>query len=278
MKDHLGPATAAAASPDNAATAAASAIPETPELPETGAHPEIPATHETPAVTATDAAAPFPIGVPVDPSPARPLRPLTLAGRYVTVRPLAPATDGAALYEGTHGVEKEALWRYLFAGPFAGRAEFDAYLAANAASTDPLFFTIAEAQSGAAVGCAAYLRCEPRHRVIEVGHILFTPRLQHTIGATEAMYLMARHVFDDLGYRRYEWKCNACNAPSMRAARRLGFTFEGIFRQHMIIKGRNRDTAWFSMLDSEWPRRKAAFERWLDPVNFDAFGRQKTPL
>jgi RimJ/RimL family protein N-acetyltransferase len=119
------------------------------------------------------------------------------------------------------------------------------------------------------------MRIEPAHRVIEVGSILFTPRLQRTVGATETMYLMARHVFEDLGYRRYEWKCNALNAPSRRAAVRLGFTFEGVFRQHMIIKGRNRDTAWFSMLDSEWPQRKAAFERWLDPSNFNAEGRQK---
>jgi RimJ/RimL family protein N-acetyltransferase len=122
------------------------------------------------------------------------------------------------------------------------------------------------------------MRIEPAHRVIEVGSILFTPRLQRTVGATEAMYLMARHVFEDLGYRRYEWKCNALNAPSRRAALRLGFRFEGIFRQHMIIKGRNRDTAWFSMLDSEWAQRKAAFERWLDPANFDANGRQKVSL
>jgi RimJ/RimL family protein N-acetyltransferase len=122
------------------------------------------------------------------------------------------------------------------------------------------------------------MRIEPAHRVIEVGGILFTPRLQRTVGATEAMYLMARHVFEDLGYRRYEWKCNALNAPSRRAALRLGFTFEGVFRQHMIVKGRNRDTAWFSMLDSEWPQRKAAFERWLDPSNFNAEGRQQVSL
>jgi RimJ/RimL family protein N-acetyltransferase len=118
----------------------------------------------------------------------------------------------------------------------------------------------------------------PKDRCIEVGAILFSPALQRTRGATEAMYLMARHVFEDLGYRRYEWKCNALNQPSRRAALRLGFTFEGIFRQHMIIKGRNRDTAWFSMLDREWPARKAAFERWLDPTNFDPQGRQKSAL
>ena len=122
------------------------------------------------------------------------------------------------------------------------------------------------------------MRIEPVHRVIEVGNILFTPSLQRTRGATEAQYLLARHAFDDLRYRRYEWKCNARNEPSRRAALRFGFTFEGIFRQHMIVKGRNRDTAWFSMVDSDWPARRAAFERWLSPRNFDDAGRQKVSL
>ena len=127
-------------------------------------------------------------------------------------------------------------------------------------------------------GRLSYLRIDPAHRVIEVGNIIFTPALQRSRGATEAMYLMARHAFEDLGYRRYEWKCNALNQPSRRAALRLGFVFEGIFRQHMIVKGRNRDTAWFSMLDSEWPLRKASFEQWLAPSNFDPAGRQKLSL
>jgi RimJ/RimL family protein N-acetyltransferase len=122
------------------------------------------------------------------------------------------------------------------------------------------------------------MRIEPTQRVIEVGSIIYSSALQRTRAATEAMYLLARHVFEDLGYRRYEWKCNALNAPSRRAAERLGFTFEGIFRQHMVIKGRNRDTAWFSMLDAEWPARKSAFERWLLPENFDEHGTQRTPL
>ena len=170
------------------------------------------------------------------------------------------------------------MWQYLFEGPFADRAAFDLHLHRIAVSEDPLFFAILDESSGAAVGYASYMRIEPVHRVIEVGSILYTPRLQQTTLATEAMYLMARHVFEDLGYRRYEWKCNALNAPSRRAALRLGFTFEGIFRQHMIVKGRNRDTAWFSMLDSEWPVRKANFERWLDPSNFGRDGRQKGAL
>jgi RimJ/RimL family protein N-acetyltransferase len=216
-----------------------------------------------------------PLGAPVDGAPAKRPRRTTLDGRVVTLLPLDPAAHGDALFE---GARNKQLWIYLFEGPFAARPDFDSHLKRIASSEDPLFFAMLDKLSGEAVGYAAYMRIEPAHRVIEVGSILFTPRLQRTIGATEAMYLMARHVFEDLGYRRYEWKCNALNAPSRSAALRLGFTFEGIFRQHMIIKGRNRDTAWFSMLDSEWPKRKAAFERWLDPSNFDTNGRQKMSL
>src|ERR1700751_4803146 len=218
------------------------------------------------------------LGPPVDPSPARAPQPTTLNGRFVTLVPLDPASHGTALYEARHGPEREDLWRYLFDGPYRDQAAFDERLKQMAASRDPLFFTILENPTGRPVGYASYLRIEPAHRCIEVGSILFTPVLQRTPGATEAMYLMARHVFEDLGYRRYEWKCNALNEPSRRAALRLGFTFEGIFRRHMIIKGCNRDTAWFSMLDSEWLARKASFERWLTPDNFDAQGRQKQSL
>jgi RimJ/RimL family protein N-acetyltransferase len=131
---------------------------------------------------------------------------------------------------------------------------------------------------GQAAGYACYLRIDEAHRCMEVGDILFTPAIQRTRAATEAMYLMAKHAFEELGYRRYEWKCNALNEPSKRAAVRLGFAYEGTFRQHLIVKGRNRDTAWFAMLDAEWPARKAAFERWLDPSNFDAAGRQRRSL
>jgi RimJ/RimL family protein N-acetyltransferase len=202
----------------------------------------------------------------------------TLSGRYVTVAPLDPAQHGDDLWEATRGEENYALWRYLPDGPFELRAEFDKNLAVMAASRDHLFFAIVDNQSGKAVGRAAYLRIEPKHRCIEVGSILYSPALQKTRGATEAMFLMARHVFEELGYRRYEWKCNALNEPSRRAALRLGFTFEGIFRQHMIVKGENRDTAWFSMLDWEWPAQKQAFERWLDPANFSSDGRQLSVL
>ena len=219
-----------------------------------------------------------PIGPRVDGPPARRPSRTTLPGRTVTLTPLDSQAHGKALYEGIQGEAGEWLWQYLFEGPFADRAAFDVHLRRIAASEDPLFLAILDNATGSAVGYASYMRIEPVHRVIEVGSILYTPRLQQTTLATEAMYLMARHVFEDLGYRRYEWKCNALNAPSRRAALRFGFTFEGVFRQHMIVKGRNRDTAWFSMLNSEWPARKANFERWLDPSNFGADGRQKVAL
>ncbi|MBI4874283.1 MAG: GNAT family N-acetyltransferase [Acidobacteria bacterium] len=199
-------------------------------------------------------------------------------GAYVTLEPLDASRHGDALWEGAGGAAHEALWRYMGDGPFAGRAAFDACLEAKAVSVDPRFFALVDRATGRAEGHAALMRDEPRHRVIEVGHILYCGALQRTRGATEAMYLLARHVFEELGYRRYEWKCDALNEPSRKAALRLGFTFEGIFRQHMIVKGRNRDTAWFSMLDSEWPARKREFERWLAESNFDAAGRQLTPL
>jgi RimJ/RimL family protein N-acetyltransferase len=201
-----------------------------------------------------------------------------LPGRVVTLRPLHGPSHAEALYEGTHGAQKEDLWRYLPQGPFASRAAYDDWFGQKEKSVDPLFLAIVDNATGVALGQASYLRIEPAHRTIEVGHILFTPALQRSCGATEAMYLMARHAFADLGYRRYEWKCNASNEPSRRAALRLGFTFEGVFRQHMIVKGRNRDTAWFSMLDSEWPLRQANFEQWLAPSNFDAAGEQRLSL
>ena len=217
----------------------------------------------------------LPLGEPVDSTPARLPQRCTLSGRYTTIVPLDPASHSDALWQHSGGPGNDALWAYLFAGPFDNRTAFDTYLKAKAATDDPLFYTIIDNASAAAVGLASYMRIEPVHRCIEVGSILYTPQLQRTRAATEAMYLMARYVFEELGYRRYEWKCNALNEPSRRAAVRLGFTFEGIFRRHMIVKGRNRDTAWYAMLDSEWPDRKVAFERWLDPANFDSEGKQK---
>ncbi|GAC1450849.1 MAG: GNAT family protein [Ktedonobacterales bacterium] len=191
----------------------------------------------------TDRSTGLPIGPPVQASHARRPEPVTLTGRHVMLAPLDAAQHSDALYEGTHGPDKDRLWLYLFDGPFPDAVSFRAALAQKARSQDPLFFGIVDQTSERAMGYAAYLRMEPAHGCIEVGHIVYAPELQRTRGATEAMYLMAKHVFDDLGYRRYEWKCNALNAPSRRAALRLGFTFEGIFRQHMIVKGRNRDTA-----------------------------------
>jgi RimJ/RimL family protein N-acetyltransferase len=214
----------------------------------------------------------------LDPNPSKRPERVSLEGRLVSIVPLDPGAHGSALWESVGDPQHDGLWAYLFDGPYRERATFDASLRKKAGSTDPLFFAIVDRRSGLAIGHASYLRIEPAHRVIEVGSILYTPALQRTAGATEAMYLMARHAFEDLGYRRYEWKCDSRNELSRRAALRLGFTFEGVFRQHMIVKGRNRDTAWFSMLDSEWPDRKSRFERWLAPSNFDEQGMQRTQL
>ncbi|KMO17240.1 GNAT family N-acetyltransferase [Methylobacterium platani] len=211
----------------------------------------------------------LPIGRPVaqaGPAPA-PER-VRLDGRHVRIVPLDAAAHGADLAEGAVGPGSEALWQYMAAGPFDDRESFQATLEACAASADPLFYAILDARTGKAIGHAALMRIDRANRVIEVGNILYTPALQRTPGATEAMRLMAGYVFG-LGYRRYEWKCNALNAPSRRAAERLGFSYEGLFRQGMIVKGRNRDTAWFSMLDGEWPQIRQGFDRWLDPANLD---------
>jgi RimJ/RimL family protein N-acetyltransferase len=203
-------------------------------------------------------------------------QPVTLTGRTVTLEPLDAEKHTSALWQAIHGHDE--IWTYLADGPYANEAELRRALAEKQASASARFFALITKADGRAKGYASYMRIEPTHGVIEVGNILLSPSLQRTTAATEAMYLMARHVFEDLGYRRYEWKCNALNEPSRRAALRLGFTFEGIFRQHMVIKGKNRDTAWFAMLDKEWPARKQAFEAWLDPANFDAEGRQLRSL
>jgi RimJ/RimL family protein N-acetyltransferase len=220
----------------------------------------------------------LPLGAEVELLSAEQPQRVRLEGRYIRLEPLDAQTHGDSLWQAAGGVQHEELWTYLSDGPYFDRASFEAALNAKAASVDPLYFAIVDARTNLAGGYASYLRIEPKHRCIEVGSILYGPELRQTVGATEAMFLMARHAFEDLRYRRYEWKCNALHAGSRRAAQRLGFTFEGIFRQHMIVKGRNRDTAWFAMLDCEWPARKAAFERWLDPSNFDARGRQKKKL
>jgi RimJ/RimL family protein N-acetyltransferase len=227
----------------------------------------------------TPPSATLPIGPLVDSHPAKRPERVTLKGRWITLAPLDASAHAEALYEGSHGeATREAVWAYLFNGPFATPAEFAADVDIKAKAADPHYFAVIDNASGRAVGYQSLMRIDPPNRVIEVGGIMYTPAMQRTAGATEAQYLFARHVFDDLGYRRYEWKCNALNAPSRRAAERFGFSFEGIFRQHMIVKGRNRDTAWFAVLDSEWPARKAAYQRWLAQDNFDSEGRQRIAL
>jgi len=205
-------------------------------------------------------------------TPARPPRREVLEGKLARLEPIDVERHERDLYAAQSGAPE--IWEYLPDGPFEDPAQFHDWLVGRAASDDPLFFAIADRASARALGMASYLRITPAHGVIEVGYIWYSPALQRTRMATDAMYVMARHVFEDLGYRRYEWKCNALNEPSRRAALRLGFTYEGVFRQHMVVKDRNRDTAWYSMLDSEWPAAKAAFQAWLEPSNFDADGRQ----
>jgi RimJ/RimL family protein N-acetyltransferase len=220
----------------------------------------------------------LPIGVETEAHAApRPER-IGLDGRFVRLEPLDADKHAADLFAVSHGPDKDTIWQYLFEAPCADFPAFRASLERKAQSTDPIFYTIIDKKSAKAVGYASLMRIDPVHRVIEVGSIMYGTPLQRTPGATEAQYLLMRYAFDTLGYRRYEWKCNALNAPSRRAAERFGFTFEGIFRQHMIVRGRNRDTAWYSILDGEWPRVKHAFEAWLALDNFDAAGVQKHRL
>jgi len=218
-----------------------------------------------------------PIGLPVaDPTPAPRPGPVTLKGRYGRLEKLGPE-HAAGLWAVFAG--RDEVWTYIaMDGPFVAEDEFFAYIDKRAAAADPYAYVIIDA-SERPVGYVTLLRIVPEHRAIEVGHVLYSPELQRTRLGTETQYLLARYVFETLGYRRYEWKCDALNAPSRRAALRYGFVYEGTFRQNMITKeGRNRDVAWFSMLDSEWPARRANFERWLDPANFDGDGRQKLSL
>jgi RimJ/RimL family protein N-acetyltransferase len=212
-----------------------------------------------------------PIGLPVDTAPAQRPGPVKLQGRYGRLEKLR-AEHAPALWPEVRG--HDHIWTYLSGyGPFTDEADFSKWLTGRAALDDPYSYAILDV-SGRAVGITTLMRIKPDMRVIEVGNVLYSPALQRTPLATEAQYLLARYIFEALGYRRYEWKCNALNAASCRAALRLGFTFEGIHRQHTIAKGRTRDTAWYSMLDSEWPARERAFERWLAPENFDADGKQ----
>jgi len=215
-----------------------------------------------------------PVGLPVDATPAQRPSPLTLEGRYGRVERLAQRHDDA-LWKAVQG--QDHIWTYMSYGPLADSDAFSAWLAGRVKLEDPYSYAIID-RSGQALGIATLMEIRPAMRVIEVGNILYSPALQRTPLGTEAQYLLARYALETLGYRRYEWKCNALNAASRRAAVRYGFVFEGILRFHMITKERSRDTAYYSMLDSEWTARKAAFERWLAPENFDAQGRQHTSL
>ncbi len=216
-----------------------------------------------------------PVGPAVDATPAQFPGAVTLQGRYGAVERLDAARHGADLWEAMRG--HDTIWAYLPPGPFPERPPFDAYIAASEQNRERIFYAVVDGNAHA-VGMLSLMEIRPAMRVIEVGNIVYSPGLQRTPLSTEAQYLIARYAFETLGYRRYEWKCNSLNAASRRAAERFGFTYEGLFRQHMIVKGHSRDTAWFSMLDSEWPARRKAFERWLAPENFDRDGRQKTKL
>jgi RimJ/RimL family protein N-acetyltransferase len=220
-----------------------------------------------------------PIGFPLPGWTTRPHPPRSvMTGRFCRLEPLVAARHAEELYDALQRDVDGRNWTYLPVGPFETFDAFRAWAEPASVGDDPIFFAVIDASTGRAVGYASYLRIDPKGGVIEVGHINYTPLLQRRPAATEAMFLMMRRVFDELGYRRYEWKCNALNAPSRAAAARLGFTYEGTFRQAAVVKGHNRDTAWFSMLDGEWPSLKAAYERWLAPANFDADGTQRESL
>jgi RimJ/RimL family protein N-acetyltransferase len=202
---------------------------------------------------------------------------MPLQGRYCRLEPLDPARHGDDLFAASMAPGAEERHRYLFETPME-RGDFQAWLETRAASEDPLFFAVIDVESGRCEGRQTLMRIDAIHGVIEIGSILWGPAIARSRVTTEALYLFAAYVFDDLGYRRFEWKCHDGNAPSKRAAARFGFTYEGLFRQHMVAKGANRDTAWFSIIDSEWPMLKAAYETWLSPANFDAAGGQKRTL
>jgi RimJ/RimL family protein N-acetyltransferase len=218
-----------------------------------------------------------PIGAPLSMDLPRPLPPRTeMHGRYCDVVPLNPDAHASDLFQAYATDTEGRIWTYLPAGTFADLSAYRAWMDTTCLTDDPLFHTILV--DGTPLGVASLMRIDPANGVIEVGNINFAPALSQTRAATEAMFLMMSRAFDELGYRRYEWKCDALNEPSRRAALRLGFTYEGTFRQAITYKGRNRDTAWFSIIDSEWPRLKAGFLAWLDPANFDGAGQQRQAL
>jgi len=203
---------------------------------------------------------------------------LVLEGRWCRLERFDPAIHGDSLYAASIARGADARFRYLFEPPPANRAEFDAWAERAATGQDPFFYAVVDAATGQAEGRQALMRITPEHGVIEIGSILWGQKVARTRMATEALYIAAAHVFDALGYRRFEWKCDALNEPSRRSALRFGFQFEGVFRQHMVVKGKNRDTAWFAIIDAEWPAIRAGMERWLDAGNFDSEGRQRHSL
>ncbi|HEX3616248.1 MAG TPA: GNAT family protein [Solirubrobacteraceae bacterium] len=220
-----------------------------------------------------------PVGKPVAFGGATPPVHTQLGGRHVVLRPIDPQGDAERLYAVSHAPTGDpTIWTYLYDGPYPDLESFRESLREQAARHDYVFFTVADAVDNRPLGIVSYLSIVPEHGVIEIGNIWFSPELQRTAAATEAILLLARHAFDELGYRRLEWKCNALNEPSRRAAERFGFHFEGVFLNHRVVKGHNRDTAWFAITDERWPAVRAAFERWLEPENFAADGSQRSRL
>ena len=220
-----------------------------------------------------------PIGRPVPGWTARPRPPRTpIEGTFCRIEPLDPACHADDLFAANSRDAEGRMWTYMAYGPFETQTAYRDWAETVCRGDDPLFHAIIDRQSGLATGVASYLRIDPGNGVIEVGHIAFAPALQRSAAATEAMYLLMARVFDELGYRRYEWKCDSLNAPSRDAAQRLGFRFEGVFHQAVVYKGRNRDTAWYAIVDSDWPAVKAGYQAWLSPDNFDAEGRQRQRL
>jgi len=220
-----------------------------------------------------------PVGEALPDWTARPLPPrVPLEGRCCRLEPLDAQRHAAQLFEAYGSAPDGRDWTYLAVGPFGDAAAFREHIERAAASADPMHFAVIDRETESAVGTLSLMRIDPANGVIEVGNVIFSPLLKRRPVSTEAQYLLMKHVFDDLGYRRYEWKCDSLNAPSRQAAARLGFNFEGIFRQAIVYKGRSRDTAWYSIVDGEWPALRNGFEAWLAPENFDAAGAQRRSL
>lgn len=220
-----------------------------------------------------------PVGFPVPDWTPRPVPPRTpMIGHFARVEPLDPDRHAAELFEANAEDQEGRNWTYYNYGPFAALADYRKWVEDSCADKSRMWHAIVDHASGKAIGVAAYANIQPALGTIEVGGLNFSPRLQRKPAATDAMYLMMRRAFDELGYRRYEWKCDSCNLPSCAAAARLGFAYEGLFRQAMITRGNNRDTAWFSIIDKDWPVLRTGFEAWLDPSNFDGDGRQRRSL